>query len=186
MRTFGAVALFVGLMLSAPQAQAILLDPTPERILFMGYPPSERTLTVKIIRRQQSYGIYAFDSNGPNRLLTRDSFVGIVEGSLLGVALDTRAIALLHEWMATRPNRPPVPQKIGPYYRYYFEQGEWLLKLTTTQPYLPTGRAPLPNGLVSQMLVKRQVAARLERLSRNMDLAEFRLRGVDDLRRIGH
>ncbi|HEY9855218.1 MAG TPA: hypothetical protein V6D05_05725 [Stenomitos sp.] len=185
MRTLGAAVLFAGLMFSALPAQAILLDPTPERILFMGYPPSERTLTVKVIRRKQSYGIYAFDSIGPNRLLSRDSFVGIVEGSLLGVGLDARAIALLHEWMAARPNRPPVPQQIGAYYRYYFEQRGWILKVTTTRPYLPTDRAPLPNGLVSQMLAKREVAARLESLSRQMDLEQFRLRGVDDFKRIG-
>lgn len=185
MRTSRAFALFIGVTLSAAPCQAILLDPTPERILFMGYPPSERNLTVKVVRREKSYGIYAFETNGGNRLLTRDSFAGIVEGSLKGVALDSRAMALIRSWMTKRSRRAPIPQKIGPYYRYYFEDQGWILKLTTTRPFMPTDSAPLPIGIISQMLAKRQVAARLESLSRQMDLVRFRLRGVDDLRRLG-
>lgn len=185
MRTVRAFALFIGLVLSATPCQAILLDPTPERILFMGYPPSERNVTIKVIRRKESYGIYAFETNGSNRQLTRDAFAGIVEGSLRGVALDARAIAHIRSWMAKRKNRPPIAQKIGPYYRYYFEDGEWLLKVTTQRPFLPTDRAPMPDGLVSQLFVKRHLAARLEGLSRDMDLEQFRLRRVEDLQRIG-
>ncbi len=180
------LALVMGvLVLAATPCHAILLDPTPERILFLGYPPSERNLTVKVIRRKESYGIYAFETSGSNRLLTRDSLAGLVEGSMRGVGLDARAIALLHAYMARNKRRPPIPQKIGPYFRYYFEGGEWLLKVTTQRPFLPTEAAPLPDGLVSQMLAKRTAAARLEGMSRAMDLEQFRLRQVDDLRRIG-
>lgn len=185
MRTVRGLALFFGLALIATPSQAILLDPTPERILFVGYPPSDRGLTLKIVRRKQSYGIYAFENHGNKRLLNRDTFAGVVEGSIQGVGLDARAIALLRSWMARQSRRPPIPQKIGPYYRYYFEEQGWLLKITTRQPFVPTDRAPLPDGLVSQLLAKRHVAFRLERLSRDMDLAQFRLRQADDLRRIG-
>lgn len=185
MRALRPLALFIGVVLAATPAHAILLDPTPERILFMGYPPSERRLTVKIVRREKSYGIYAFEIKGTQRLLTREAFVGIVEGSLRGVGLDARAIALIRAWMKRR-RRAPVAQKIGPYYRYYFEQDGWLLKVTTTRPFLPTARDPMPGGLISQMLARRDVAARLESLSRQVDMRQFRLRGVDDLRRLGH
>lgn len=184
MRTVRALALFIGLALTATPSQAILLDPTPERILFMGYPPSERQLTVKIVRRKESYGIYVFENDMNKRLLTREAFAGVVEGSLKGVGLDARAIGLMRSWMAAHAGRPPIPQKIGPYYRYYFEEGDWLLKLTTRRPFF-SAEGPPKDGLVSQLMAKRHVAARLEALSRDMDLEHFRLRQASDLRRLG-
>lgn len=177
--------MLIGVLVAATPSQAILLDPTPERVLFLGYAPSERDLTIKIIRRKESYGIYAYQTSGSNRLLTRDSLIGIVEGSLGGVALDARAIALIRAYLARRNKRPPTPQKIGPYFRYYFEHDGWLLKITTRRPFLPTERTPMPEGLVSQMLATRRVGARLEGLSREMDVETFTLRRVDDLRRMG-
>lgn len=185
MRAVLASALMLGVLLSAAPSHAILQDPSPERILFLGYAPSDRNLTIKVIRRKESYGIYAYETHGSNRVLTRDGLVGLVEGSLRGVALDPRAVALIRAYGARRGRRPPTPQKIGPYYRYYFEEDGWLLKVTTRRPFLPTERAPVPDGLISQLMAKRHVAARMEGLSRAMDLERYQLRATDDLRRIG-
>lgn len=183
-----AIALGAIVLTSPLPAQAILLEETPERVVFMGYPAADQDLTVKLIRRKESFGLYAFRSpHGSERTLSREGFVGLVEGSMRGVGLDSRAAAFLTGFMTRRGPHPLIrPVKLGDYFRYRFEEEGWILQLTMRQLYEPTVANPLPSGIVSQLYATRQDAWRLEQLSRGVDVTQFNLRDRQDLIPLGH
>jgi hypothetical protein len=188
MKGGGAIALLaITLELSLP-ARAILLEDTPERVVFLGYPGAEHELTIKLIRRKESFGLYAFRTPpGSERAITREGFVGLIEGSEKGVGLDARAKTFLVAWLARHGMRSlNHPMVLGSYYRYRFEDSGWVLQVTTRHPFVPSPAHPVPEDLVSQLYAHRDDTWRLEQLSRNFDTADFTLRDRLDLVRLGH
>lgn len=177
------VPLLLGVLAATP-ASAMLLEDTPERVVFMGFPTAARDLTVKMVRRKASYGIYAFRTGEVSgRMLRRDSFAGLVEGCMQGVGLDPRGARLLETWLRSQA-RTPKPIMIGPYHRYYFDDGEWLLSFTTRTLYEPTSIHRYPLNIISQMYARKADAGRLEALSRQLDPDLLQLRDGTGLRRL--
>ena len=160
-------------------AQALLVESTPERVLFLGYPANAPDLTVKMVRRQQSYGIYLFHVlPGMGQLLTRRSFVGLVEGSLVALQLDQRAAKFFRNWY-DQMGRFPEATEIGGFYRYQLADSMWLLEITVRTPL--NSWEVSPGNLVSQFYCQRSQAVRLEKLSRAIDPRTFQLRDRRDL-----
>lgn len=168
------------ILLLALPCEALLTEDTPERQVFLGYPASAPDLTVNILRRKDSYGIYLFRSDPLlGRLMTRNSFVGLVEGSNGSVDIDRRAAAFFKDWF-TRTGKLPTPNRIGTSYRYKMESPEWSLAITVRSPlksYYVT-----PGNLISQLYCQSAQLTRMEKLSRALDLEHFRLRDRMDLK----
>lgn len=181
-----AIAAISLLLLMGSAAQALLTEQTPERVLFVGYPASAPDWIVRIVRRKESFGLYAFRTGrDPARMQTQAGFIGLVEGSFRGVGLDTRAAAFLVKWLHAHPSQGKLSaERMGPYYRYHFSDGNWVLGLTLKRTFEPSDAHPFPEAIISQLYGARAQAVQLERLSRAIDVERFQLRDGTDLRRL--
>jgi hypothetical protein len=161
----GGVLLALAILVACPDpGRAVLLDDGPERVLYQGV---QDGLWIRVLRRRTSYAIHAYRLEGKRRVLSRGSWLGLVEGSTTGLMLDPRAVAIVRRRFS--PSRPVRSIRIEGMHRYRIDDGDWILGFTSKVAFVPTSANPAPERIASQFLARAEVVDRIERLSRGID-----------------